>query len=254
MTEEHVFLNRAKWEEEAAKYVAAAERNWATEEVSWGIWGVPEAEVRALPDDLDGKRTVELGCGTAYLSAWLARRGARPVGLDLTTNQLATARRMQREHHLTFPLIQANAEQVPLKDGLFDLVISEYGASIWCDPFAWIPEATRLLKPGGDLIFLANSVLLILTVPELEVDGAATDRLIRPWFGMHRYHWEDTNEVEFHLNHGDMLRLLRANGFDVEDLIDVRPPEGATSRYPFVTSEWARRWPSEEIWKARKKR
>ena len=36
--------------------------------------------------------------------------------------------------------------------------------------------------------------------------------------------------------------------------VSVRPPEGATSRYPFVTSEWARRWPSEEIWKARKKR
>src|SRR5439155_17813994 len=114
MTEEHVFLNRAKWEEEAKEYVAAAERNWAKDEPTWGIWGVPESELHVLPENLEGKDAVELGCGTAYVSSWLARRGARAVGIDLTTAQLHTARRMQKEHGLSFPLIQANAEHVPL--------------------------------------------------------------------------------------------------------------------------------------------
>jgi len=59
--------------------------------------------------------------------------------------------------------------------------------------------------------------------------------------------------VEFHLGHGDWIRLLRANGFEVTDLIEVRPAEDATTRYPFVTVDWARRWPCEEVWKARQR-
>jgi SAM-dependent methyltransferase len=145
---DHVVTNRAFWTTEAADYVAPARRSWAQSEPSWGIWGVPESEARIIPDvaSLD---TIELGCGTAYVSAWLARRGARPVGVDITPAQLATARELQREHDLVFPLLEANAEAVPLPDASFDLAISEYGAAIWCDPYRWIPEAARLLRPAA---------------------------------------------------------------------------------------------------------
>jgi ubiquinone/menaquinone biosynthesis C-methylase UbiE len=108
---------------------------------------------------------VELGCGTAYVSAWLARRGARPIGVDLTEAQLATARRMQSRHGLEFPLVHASAEAVPLPDGCADLAVSEYGASLWCEPAAWIAEAARLLRPTGHLVFLTNSLLVALTAP-----------------------------------------------------------------------------------------
>jgi hypothetical protein len=115
----------------------------------------------------------------------------------------------------------------------------------------WIPEAARLLRPGGQLIFLVNSALLILAVPD--DDGQpATDRLLRPYFGMHRFEWPDDESVEFHLGHGDMIRLLRGSGREVEDLLELRPEPDAATRYPFVTLEWARQWPCEEVWKARK--
>src|SRR6476619_4619039 len=110
-----------------------------------------ERELRLLPDDLAGRDTIELGCGTAYVSAWLARRGARPVGIDNSEAQLATAASLQAEHGLSFPLHHGNAEATPFEDASFDIAISEYGASIWCDPYAWIPEAARLLRPGGEL-------------------------------------------------------------------------------------------------------
>jgi hypothetical protein len=84
-------------------------------------------------------------------------------------------------------------------------------------------------------------------------DGvAATERLLRSAFGMYRVEWPGNSGVEFHLSHGDWIRLLRRSGFEVEDLIDLRPAVGATSRYSFVTIEWARKWPCEEVWKARK--
>ena len=176
------------------------------------------------------------------------------MGIDNSPEQLATARRFQEEFGIEFELIGGNAERVPYPDASFDFAISEYGASIWCDPYLWIPEAARLLRAGGRLVFLGNGTILMLCVPDAETE-AAGPTLLREYFGMHRFDWPDDDPpgIEFHLGYGDWIRVLRANGFEVENLIEVRPPEGATSRYPFVTMEWARRWPAEEIWIARKR-
>ena len=250
---EHVRRNRAYWDELAPQYVRNAEVNWARDEPVWGIWSIPESQARILPDDLAGKDVIELGCGTAYVSAWLARRGANVTGIDNSPKQLETARRLQDEHDLHFPLLLGNAEEVPLPDASFDLAISEYGAAIWADPYRWIPEAARLLRPGGELVFLGNGLILMLAVPDLEADGPATDRLLRPYFGSHRYEWPDTDNVEFHLGYGDWIRLLRDSGFEVTDLLELRPEPSATSGYGFVTLDWARRWPSEEVWRARRR-
>ncbi|MEP6469663.1 MAG: class I SAM-dependent methyltransferase [Chloroflexota bacterium] len=250
---EYVARNRAHWDEMAVEYVANGEVSWARDQPRWGIWGISEAEVSLLPDRLDGRDAIELGCGTGYVSAWLARRGARPVGIDNSPKQLETARRLQQQHGLEFPLLLGNAEAVPYPDASFDFAISEYGAALWADPYRWIPEAARLLRPGGELVFLTNGLLCILCLPETEAEGPATDRLQRAYFGMHRTEWPDSTRVEFHLGYGDWIRVLRANGFEVTDLIELRPPAGATTRYPWITSEWARKWPSEEVWKARKR-
>ena len=247
----YVPTNVAAWAARREGELALAQRAWAATEPSWGIFGVPESEARVLPADLDGRDVVELGCGTGYVSAWLARRGARPVAVDPTPTQLAIARQMQAEHGLRFPLVQAVGEQVPLRSGRFDVAISEYGAAIWADPHRWIPEAARLLRPGGELIFLGNSTLMMLCAPD-EDDVAATDRMVRPQRGMHRFEWPDEPSIEFHLSPGDWIRLLRANGFAVEDLVELYAPDHVqTSNYGFVTPGWARRWPHEEIWRAR---
>jgi SAM-dependent methyltransferase len=248
---DYVRRNRAVWARWSASYVAAAEANWATAEATWGIWDVPEAEVGMLPMDLAGTDAIELGCGTAYVGAWMARRGARVVGIDPSPEQLATARRLQRQHGLDFALFEGTAERVDLPDASFDFAISEYGASIWADPHRWIPEAARLLRPGGRLAFLATSELLALCAPP-EDDRAATDRLLRPTFGLHRVDWPD-GSTNFYLPHQEWIRLLRRSGFEIEDLVQLRPGAGASTRFPFVTLAWARQWPSEEVWKARKR-
>ncbi|MGZ4132952.1 MAG: class I SAM-dependent methyltransferase [Actinomycetota bacterium] len=252
MSDDHVLRNRASWDADADAWVARGRRDWSDDEIRWGIWGVPETELGLLPD-LAGLDVIELGCGTGYVSSWLARRGARPVALDNSGRQLATARRFQDEFAVHFPLIHADAELPPLRDASFDLAISEYGAAIWCDPYRWIPEAARLLRLGGRLVCFGNSYLAALTFPD--EDGPTTEHLQRDHFGMHRFEWPGTEDdsVEFHLPHGDMIRLLRASGFEVEDLIEVRAPTDAvTPTDPLATAEWARRWPVEEAWKARK--
>jgi SAM-dependent methyltransferase len=245
---DHVQLNREAWDRLSAEYAEWGRDAWARAEPTWGIWRLPERQVQALPS-VAGKDVVELGCGTAYWSAWLARQGARVVGLDNSSGQLATARALQREHRLVFPLIHADAERVPLASGRFDLALSEYGASIWCDPYRWIPEATRLLRRGGELVFLKNGTLLTLCMPD---EGAADARLQRDYFGLHRLQWPDVTSVEFTLPIGQWIRLFRANGLEVLDLIELQAPADGSTSHPYVTAAWAHRWPSEEIWRLRK--
>jgi SAM-dependent methyltransferase len=246
----HVVINRAHWDALADGYAGNARRLWAQTEPTWGNFDAPQSQVPMLPSDLVGADVVELGCGTGYVSAWAARAGARPIGLDNSARQLATARRMQQEFGLVFPLVQADAERAPLADASFDVVISEYGASIWCDPYRWVPQAARLLRPGGRLVFLCNSTLFMLCVPDV---GAVTDRLLRPQAGLHRMSWQSDPGVEFHLGHGDWLRLLRRSGFEVEDLVELYAPEDAHRYDDVIAAQWARQWPVEEVWFARRR-
>jgi len=240
------------WTKTNAEYTDGdARRAWAKEAFSWGIWGVPESQVGVF-GDVAGLDAVELGCGTAYCSAWLARMGARVVGVDPTPAQLDTARRMQQEFGLEFPLVQAFGEDVPLPDASFDLVHSEYGASLWADPYKWIPEAARLLRARGRLVFLRNSTLSMLCAPDV---GQVEERLHRPQFGMYRLDWPDNEgAVEYHLPHGELIELLRANGLEIERLLELQAPASAETHgfYDYVTAEWGRQWPAEEIWAARR--
>ena len=173
------------------------------------------------------------------------------MGVDIAEAQLENARLLQREFGVDFRLDLANAEHVPYPDGSFDLAISEYGAAIWCDPYAWIPEAARLLRPGGRLVFLGNHTLLQLCAPD-EL-APAGDRLLRDYFGLHRLEWPDDDSVEFALPYGEWFRLLRANGFEIEDLLELQAPADATRDFDFVTSAWSKRWPSEHVFKAVKR-
>jgi SAM-dependent methyltransferase len=227
-----------------------AARSWAREVIDWGQFGVPDASIGSPLGDVAGLDVIDLGCGTGYFCAWLARRGARPVGLDPTPAQLATARRLQLETGIEFPLVEGAAEAIPFPDASFDLVFSEYGAALWADPYQWIPEAARVLRPGGRLVFLTQSVLSYLCAPD---EGEVSETLQRPQFGMHHIQWPGEAGTEYNLAHGDWIRLLRRHGFEVDDLIELQVPEDGQTHpyYAFVTAEWGRRWPSEEVWVAR---
>jgi SAM-dependent methyltransferase len=248
---DYVALNRARWTESNAEFTDAdALRSWRQDEITWGVFGVREDEVQAV-GEVAGLDVVELGCGTAYVSAWLAKRGARPVGVDVTPAQLETAGRCMAETGIEFPLVEASAEDVPLPDESFDLAISEHGASTWCDPHRWIPEAARLLRPGGRLVFLHTTPFAIVHFPDV---GDASKELQRPYFGLHRLQWTPEDGVEFQLTYGGWIDVLRGAGFAVERLVELRTPEGA-ERHEYYTDwdpEWGRSWPAEEIWVARK--
>ncbi len=253
-SDDYVAVNRETWTKANAEYTdRSAHDDWAEEEITWGMARALESELHVLPD-FRGQDVVELGCGTGFFGAWLKRRGAhRLVGVDVTPAQLETARRTNDEFGLGLEFVEANAEETGLPDASFDLAISVYGASIWCDPYKWIPEAARLLRPGGELVFLRNSTLAILCATE---EGPTSETLQRPQRGLHRLEWEAPDEgVEFQLGHGDWVRLLRANGFELLDLIELFADENTPDHTHYTFSrEWAEKWPFEEIWRARLQR
>src|SRR5205823_13386513 len=186
-------------------------------------WSLPESEIQGLPD-VTGKEIVELGCGTGYFGAWLKRRGAsHVVGVDVTPAQLETARRMNEEFGLGLEFLEENAEKTSLPDGSFDLVVSEYGASIWCDTRLWVAEAARLLRPGGELVFMRGSTLRNLCTPD---DGETTDRLVITQKGLYRIDWTEGDEAgtEFHAAMMEMFQILRDNGFDLLDFRELYAP------------------------------
>jgi len=249
---DYVAINREGWTQANAEYTdARARAAWEQDEVTWGKWSHPESELQALPD-MTGKEVVELGCGSGDLGAWLKKLGAsRVVGVDVTPAQLETARRVNDELGLGLEFLLENAEHTSLPDDSFDVVFSEYGASIWCDPKLWIAEAARLLRPRGELIFFRGSVLQLLCMPDT---GPVVDQLQRPQKGLYKLVWEDDDPgVEFHPSVSEMFAILRENGFELLDFRELFAPEGAVDHeyYSTTPAEWAKRWPDEELWRLR---
>jgi SAM-dependent methyltransferase len=249
-TPDYIARNKAMWERWAPMHLAASHKAWAREELRWGMWNVGEEQLQLLSGLPARADVVELGCGAGATLAWLARREYRPVGVDIARPFLEAAARFQEEFGDWFPLLCANAEQLHFDIESFDCVISEYGASLWCSPRRWLPEAARLLRVGGRLIFFTNSAHLMSCTPD---DGTVGQQLVRNYFSTYRVEFSDDEGVEFHPTYAHWVGLLRKSGFVLDELIEPRPPTtDATPRYPLASAEWAQRWPTEEIWVATK--
>ena len=240
--------NRAAWDRISDEYQARnAEFIGRKDEPRWGMWQMPDSELGII-GDVAGKDVLELGCGAAQWSILLAERGARVVGLDNSARQLEHARELMAAAGVEFPLVHASAEEVPLPDASFDVVFCDHGGMTFGDPYRTVPEAARLLRPGGAVRVLALDAARDRAVSTNDFETVER-RLVRDYFGMHRFDELPDEPVEFNLPYGEWIRLFREHGLRVEALVEVRPPEGAETTYRTAEeTEWARSWPMEEIW------
>lgn len=244
----HAARNRAAWDAFADEYehLHGAQLEGSGGD-AWGMWQVPEAELGVL-GDVAGLDVLELSCGAARWSVALARRGAHCTALDLSSRQLELARGTVAAAGVEVALVEASAESVPLADASFDIVFTDHGGFTFADPLLVMPQCARLLRPGGLLAFSTVTPIVDLVWP-LDADDP-TQCFVRDYFDLHS---GDGHTIGFQLPYGGWLRLFRANGFVVEDLIELRPPDGVASSYrSAAATEWARRWPIEHIWVARR--
>jgi ubiquinone/menaquinone biosynthesis C-methylase UbiE len=245
---EAIAANRRGWDAESAEYQRQHSQFLTDNALAWGIWRVPEEQLRLL-GDVTGKLVLEYGCGGAQFSTALAQAGALPIGLDLSEQQLRHAQRHTTERGQNVPLVQASAHMTPFKDASFDVVFCDYGAMTFADPYLTVPEAARVLKPGGIFVFSATSPLYMMCLDLANEEVTTT--LQRPYFGM-RAIQDDSDFTDYQITHGEWITLFRKNGLVVEELIETQPDEGVTTTYEGRPPEWTRRWPAENIWKVRK--
>jgi SAM-dependent methyltransferase len=252
MSRDDVRANLVSWEADSAAYQQRnADQLNRWDRLAWGVWDLPEDQVGAL-GDVEGLDALELGCGAAQFGIRVALRGANVVGLDFSANQLAAARPHLRETGVRMPLVRGSAEELPFADESFDLVFCDHGATTFTDPHITVPEVARVLRPDGALVFNISTPIIWMTWPLVE--GPPGRELVRPYFGMGRMVWdEEDGSVDYQLTYGGWIRLFRANGLRIEDLIELRPPENAASTFEgYASTSWARDFPGEHIWKVRK--
>jgi len=239
--------NRAFWNASSDAYQAEHGADLERTALAWGVWRIPESELRVLGSVRD-RNVLELGCGAAQWTRALLREGARAVGLDMSERQLAHARAMAVRDGQPVDLVHANAERLPFADASFDVAFCDHGALLFANPVATIPEAARVQRTGGLLAFCMSTPIRHLCV---DAKGAVTSHLSVDYFTMSSF--DDGESVEYQLPYGEWVRLFRRSGLTVEDLIELRPPaDGSTTYVDYAPFDWSRRWPADHIWKVRK--
>lgn len=242
--------NRGFWDQLSAEYQAAHGAELTARALAWGVWRIPESEVRAL-GDLRGRRILELGCGGAQWTAALRQQGMDVVGLDVSSQQLNAARTNVAAAGVSAPLVQASAEDLPFADGTFDVVFCDHGAMSFVAPEWAIPEVSRVLRDDGVFVFCMSTPLRDICAHP--VTGAFTGTLDMDYFFLGPF--DDGECVSTQLPYGAWIRLFRQHSLIVDDLIELQaPPDARTTYRDYVSAEWASRWPAEHIWKVSRQR
>jgi SAM-dependent methyltransferase len=197
--------------------------------------------------DVTGKHVLELSCGAGQWSRALAAEGAAVVGFDLSEAQLAAAAQAAGAR---YPLVQGAAEQLPFASASFAAVFCDHGGLSWAPPHLAVPEAGRILRRPGRLVFAATSPWFTACYDDQA--GTVTTQVQHDYFTAGAVA-DEHGAATYQLTYGGWLRTLRGAGLIIEDLIEPRPDPGVRSGYMETEpAGWACHWPAEMLWIARK--
>lgn len=217
------------YQDEHGEFLGDAEFVWCPENLR-------ESEARLL-GDVRGAAVLEVGCGAAMCSRWLAGQGARPVAFDLSAGMLRHARAGAQRTGVTVPLVQADAQHLPFRTGSFDIAFTAFGAiQFAADTAAIMAEVARVLRPGGRWVF-ATTHPTRWSFPDDPGPAGLTARM--PYWDRTPYvEYADDGAVtyvEHHRTLGDRVREIHAAGLTLVDLVEPEWPTGHTQ----VWGQWS---------------
>jgi SAM-dependent methyltransferase len=228
--------SRMWWDADADDYLAEHGRDIGEAEFFWCPEGLREDDARLL-GDVTGLRVLEVGCGSAPCSRWLAAHGAHAVALDLSAAMLRHAAALGAATGLPVPLVQAGAERLPFGDASFDAVCSAFGAVPFvAEPDRVMREVARVLRPGGRWVFAVNHPMRWMFSDDPGPDGLTVQQ---SYFDRTPYVEIDgagrATYVEHHSTLGDRVRDVVAAGLVLDDLVEPEWPEGRET----VWGQWS---------------
>jgi len=229
--------SRRWWDADADDYLAEHGADIGEVDFVWCPEGLREQDARLL-GDVAGARVLEVGAGSAPCARWLLRAGARPVALDLSARMLRHAADLGRSTGAAVPLVQADAMQLPFRDGAFDLACSAFGAVPFvAEPEQVMREVARVLRPGGRWVFAVNHPMRWMFSDDPGPDGLVVRQ---SYFDRMPYVEVDdrgaATYVEHHRTLGDRVRDVVAAGLVLEDVVEPEWPEGRDT----VWGQWSR--------------
>jgi SAM-dependent methyltransferase len=227
-----VRANRRWWDADADHYQAEHGDFLGDADFVWCPERLRE-EGAGLLGDVRGRRVLEVGCGAATCARWLLGRGARPVGLDLSTGMLRHAAAGAARTGLAVPLVQADAQLLPFADASFDLACSAFGAVPFvADSAAVMREVARVLVPGGRWVFATTHPIRWIFADDPGPAGLVAQT---PYFDRTPYVEFDAARVPTYVEHhrtlGDRVREITAAGFVLVDLVEPEWPPGLTEEW-----------------------
>jgi ubiquinone/menaquinone biosynthesis C-methylase UbiE len=235
--------NRRLWNKISTEYQRNHDPRIGAAPRLWGCYSIPDSELGAL-GGVTGERVLELGCGAGQWSRSIAEEAEHVVGFDLSEAQLAAAAAAMGSAR--YGLVQGAAEQLPFAADSFDLVFCDEGALLWAPPDIAVPEAARVLRRGGRLVFTVMSPWA--TVCFDDASEAVTTTLNHDYFTLGRVDEAD-GATAYSQTYGGWVRTLRRAGLIIDDLIEPHP--GPDERNGYGTMEppdWAHHWPIEMLW------
>jgi SAM-dependent methyltransferase len=231
--------SRAWWDADADDYLAEHGADIGEADFVWCPEGLREADARLLggPAVLHGARVLEIGCGSAPCSRWLARQGAAPVGLDLSGAMLRHAAALGADTRTPVPLVQAGAEHLPFGDAVFDVACSAFGAVPFvAEPERVMREVARVLRPGGRWVFAVNHPMRWMFSDDPGPGGLT---VTQSYFDRTPYVEVDADGVPTYVEHhrtlGDRVRDVTAAGLVLRDVVEPEWPEGRET----VWGQWS---------------
>jgi len=219
--------SRSWWDEQAADYYAEHGAFLGDQDFLWGPEGLRESAAGLL-GPLHGRRVLEIGCGGAQCSRWLAGQGASPVATDISGGQLGQAARLNARTGVAVPLVQADAQSLPFVDESFDLACSAYGALPFvADSAAVMGEVARVLRPGGRWAFATTHPFRWC----FDDDPGPSGLVVQASYFDRRAYVEQDDDgtatyVEHHRTFGDRIREIAAAGLTLVDVVEPEWPEG----------------------------
>ncbi|HJQ42638.1 MAG TPA: class I SAM-dependent methyltransferase [Jatrophihabitantaceae bacterium] len=227
-----VRANRWWWDSEADDYHAEHGAFLGDADFCWCPENLREADAHLLAP-VTGRKVLEVGCGAAMCSRWLAAQGAHPVAFDLSRGMLRHAAAGNARTGIDVPLVQADAQYLPFRTDSFDIAFTAFGAVPFvADSARVMREVARVLRPGGRWVFAASHPFRWVFPDD---PGPAGLMVLMPYFDRRPYveYAEDGTPtyVEHHRTLGDRVREIVAAGFRLVDLIEPEWPAGHTREW-----------------------